>query len=136
MPLPLEPDADALTIDALAARAAITALVNTRIYDRIPDTPTWPLLTVATISDLEAADPVGWSVIEQVDVFGESGSREHTYDARTIARTIRANSRLLAGTYPSGTIAACSGDVIRDLGPDPDSGRAHFTVELSLTIYP
>lgn len=135
MPLPLEPDADALTIAALNSEAAVTTLVGNRIYDRIPASPTWPLITVLTVSDLEAADPIGWEVIEQVDVFGKSGSRQDTYDARTIARTIRAYARDLAGTYSSGTVAACSGDQIRDLGPDPDSGRAHFAIDLTLTIY-
>ena len=135
MPLPLEPDADALTIEALAGRTAVTALVATRIYDRIPENPAWPLLTVATVSDLEAEDPIGWQVIEQVDVFGESGSRQHTFDARTIARTIRAHARGMVGTYASGTVRVCSADQIRDVGPDPDTGRAHFSVDLSLTIY-
>lgn len=135
MPLPLEPDADALTIDALKGEAAVTTLVSTRIYDRIPDAPVWPLLTVVTVSDLEQADPVGWEVIEQVDVWGKSGTRQDTYDARTIARTIRAYARDLAGTYTSGTVTACSADQIRDLGPDPDTGRAHFAVDLTLTIY-
>jgi hypothetical protein len=135
MPLPLEPDADALTIDALKSEPAITSLVATRIYDRIPDSPTWPLLTVTTVSDLERADPIGWEVIEQVDVFGESGTRQDTYDARTIARIIRAHARDMAGTYTSGTVSVCNADQIRDLGPDPDTGRAHFAVDLTLTIY-
>lgn len=136
MPLPLEPDADALTIEAFTAHAAISTPVGGRIGDRIPDNPSWPLITVATVSDLEAADPIGWTVVEQADVFGLSGSRLHTYEARTIARTIRANSRQLVGSYSSGTIGACSADVIRDLGPAPDTGRAHCAVELTLIIYP
>ena len=136
MPLPVEPDADALTIEALNGRSAVTALVAARIYDRMPDVPTWPLLTVFTVSDLEAADPIGWDVIEQVDVFGKSGSRQDTYDARTIARTIRAHCRDMVGTYSAGKIAVCSSEEIRDVGPDPDTGRAHFTVDLNLIIYP
>lgn len=135
MPLPLEPDADALTIDALNGRSAVTALVAARIYDRIPEDPVWPLLQVTTISDLEAADPIGWDVVEQVDVFGKSGSRRDTYDARTIARTIRAHSRDMVGTYSSGVIRVCGAGSVQDLGPDPDTGRAHFSVELNLSIY-
>jgi len=135
VPLPVEPDADALTIEALGGRSAITAFVASRIYDRIPENPVWPLLTVATVSDLEALDPIGWEVLEQVDVFGKSGSRQDTYDARTIARTIRAHSRDMAGTYSSGTVVTCSAEDVRDAGPDPDTGRAHFIVDLNLFIY-
>lgn len=135
MPLPVLPDSDAVTIAALAAETAITALVGLRIYDRIPDAPTWPLITVATIFENELTDPIGLDVLEQVDVWGAGGSRLDTFNARQIARTVRSVSRDLAGTYASGTVAGCSAGELRDLGPDPDTGRAHFALDLNLLLY-
>src|SRR5215207_5337282 len=133
MPFPLLPDTVALAREALLAQTSITALVSTRIYARIPATPTWPLLVVSTVDDAESPEPAFGESRVQVDVWGAGGSDTQTAQARLIARTVWQAARDLDGSYTSGVIVHCT-PLISVPAPDPETGRARFVVDLSVTI--
>lgn len=134
MPLPLLPDVKALGREALLAQSAITALVSTRIYGRIPDSPTWPLLEVRIVDDDEAGDPALGAARLQVNCWGAGPSPTDEAAALVIARTVRAVARDLYGTYTSGTVAyAAPGQIIP--ATDPQTGRVRFVVDLIITSH-
>jgi hypothetical protein len=133
MPLPLLPDVVDLAITGLAAQPSITALVSSRVYSRIPGTPTWPLLVVSTVDEGEAGDPgLGESRV-QVDCWGAGNGPGYDQQARLLARTVRAVARDLVGSYVGkGSITGCAPGLIVP-APDGDTGRARFIVDLLLT---
>lgn len=135
MPTQLLPDAVAVIRQALLAQAPITALVSTRIYDRVPATPTWPLLVVTSIDDDEIEGPENLQARIQVDCWGQSGSETHTAEVRLIARTVRSVSRDLIGTWASGKIRAAVAQITIP-SPDPETGRARFIVDLLVDLNP
>lgn len=134
MPIPLLPDPVALTIQALLAQTSLTALVGTRMYDRIPGNPTWPLLVVSAVSDDEERDPALGAARVQVDCWGAGNSPGDTATAQTIARTVRSTARDLAGTYAAGMLVDCSPALFAP-APDPTTGRARFVADLLLTTH-
>lgn len=135
MPTQLLPDPVAAVREALLAQASITALVSTRIYDRIPATPTWPLLVVSSVDDDEAGGPENLQARVQVDCWGQSGNQTDTAQARLIVRTVRSVSRDLAGTWPAGKIRSAVGQTTIP-SPDPESGRARFFIDLLVDLNP
>jgi hypothetical protein len=136
MPLSLLPDDVELTRQAALAQTALTAYVGTRMYDRVPATPTWPLIVFISVDDNEAGEPTRGSSRVQADVWGRSGSPTDTAEAKTIARTLRAVARDFKGTYGGvGTVSSASAAFIVPQ-PDPTTGRARFVVDILLETSP
>lgn len=134
MAVPLLPDVTQLAIDALLAQSPVTALVGTRIYPRIPDTPTWPLLRVSVVDEIERQWHTGLARV-QVDCWGAGNTLTDEQQARTIARTLVSVHRDLRGAYASGRISNTGlGAVVP--APDPDNGRPRFVVDLLLHVHP
>lgn len=135
MPTQLLPDVVAVIRQALLAQSSITALVSTRIYDRIPAMPTWPLLVVTTVDEDEVEGPENLQGRIQIDCWGQSGNETHTAEARLIARTVRSVSRDLAGTWTGGKVRAAVAQIALP-SPDPITGRARFIVDLLVELNP
>lgn len=136
MPLPLLPDVIALIRDAWLAQSSVTALVSTRIYDRIPASATstdFPLVELIDVDDDEASDAVHGLSRVQNSIWGQGPSPANTQQARLIARTMRAAARDLKGTYSTGTIYACTPALFIPQ-PDPATGRARFILDTVLEI--
>lgn len=134
MPLPLLPDLIALSREAILAQSAMTALVSTRVYGRIPGTPTWPLITLAVVDDGEARDPALGDARVQADCWGAGPSTTDEEVARLIARTLRSVARNLRGTYTTGVITGCApGQVIS--APDAQTGRARMICDLLIVSH-
>lgn len=131
MPLPLLPDVVDVTITALLAQPAVTALVSTRIYGQLPATPTWPLLVVSTVDDDEGGDPYLGLARVQVDCWGAGPSAADVAQARLLARSVRSVARDLKGTYAGGTITGAAPALFL-AQPDPQTGRARFVVDLNV----
>jgi len=132
MPLPLLPNVVDLTKEALLAQTSLTALVSTRIYDRVPGTPTFPLLVVTSVDEAESPEPAIGEARVQVDVWGkllsELGAQTQ---ARLITRTLQSVVRDLRGTWTAGHIVN-SAHLNTIPQPDPDSGRTRFIVDLQI----
>jgi hypothetical protein len=135
LPLPLLPDVVDLAITALAAQSTVTALVSTRLYSRLPDVPTWPLLVVTLVDHDESPEPAFGVARVQVDAWGAGNGPGYDQAAFTLARTVVSVARDLRGTYAGGTIVGCAPGLIVP-APDPDTGRARSIVDLLLTSHP
>jgi hypothetical protein len=134
MPTPIPPDVVDLTIKALLARPVTSTLVGTRVYGRIPGTPTFPLWIVTLIDDGED-DGTGKVVARvQVDAWGEL-TEAGEYLAAEHARNIKSLHRDLRGSYTGGRISN-TGHLNTVPLPDPDTGRARFAVDLEITAHP
>lgn len=134
MPVPLLPDTLALAREALLAQASLTALVGTRIYDRIPASPTWPLLVVSDV-DIQELEWHTWLARVQVDVWGAGGSQADWQQVRTIARTLYSVARDLRGSWTAGDISNAAPLIIVP-APDETTGRARLVVDLQLETNP
>lgn len=134
MPVPLLPDPVALVISALGAQAAVTTL-SPRIYSRIPGSAVFPLYVVSSVDEDEAGDPVLGLSREQVDCWGGGNGAEFDQQARLMARTVRSVARDLKGAYAAGTIVDCAPELIIP-GPDSDTGRARFIIDLIVRAGP
>lgn len=132
MPVPLIPDTVALVREALLAQPAVTALVGTRMYDRIPALPTWPLLVIDTVDEAET-DWHTWEARVQVDAWGSGPSSNDEQQARLIARTIVASMRDLKGSWSSGDIVNV-GMANMIPAPDDETGRARFVIDLMVQV--
>lgn len=129
MPLPILPDVVDLAITALAGQTPVTALVSTRLYSRLPDAPTWPLLVVSLVDHAESPEPALGTARVQVDSWGAGNGPGYDQAAFLLARTVVSVARDLRGTYAGGTIVGCSPGLIV-AAPDPDTGRARSIVDL------
>lgn len=134
MPTPLLPDVVSLTITGLLAQPAVTAIVGTRIYDRIPASPTYPLLSVVVVSDDEAAEAALGFARVQVDCWGRGSSQSNAQEARNLALTVRSVTRDLRGTYSGGAISAAAPAPFVTAF-DPDTGRARFIIDLFIETH-
>jgi hypothetical protein len=134
MPVSLLPDALALTREALLAQSSLTALVGTRIYDRIPGTPTWPLLVLTVIDEVELEWHTGQPRV-QVDVWGAGSTATDAANALTIARTVRSVTRDLRGSWTAGDISNAAPSTIVP-APDQTTGRARYVIDLLLETNP
>lgn len=139
MPTPLLPDVVGLTIAGLLAQSSITDIVGTRVFDRIPATPTYPLVAVTVISDDEYTDPALGTARVQIDCWGAGSGQTHSEQARRLARTVRSVARDLRGTYAgpasaTGVISAASPAAFISAF-DPDTGRARFIIDLFIETH-
>jgi hypothetical protein len=108
--------------------------VGTRIYDRVPASPTWPLLEVLGVDDAESAgEPTMGEARVQINCWGAGPDAGHVQTARTIARTIRAVCRDLTGAHAAGTIVSAA-PVMFVPAPD-ETGRARFILDLSIRTF-
>lgn len=134
MPVPVLPDALAVAREGLLAQSTLTALVGTRIYDRIPASPTWPLLVLSVVDDLELEWHTGVARV-QVDVWGAGSSPTDAAQALSIARTVRSVARDLRQSWAAGDISnAAPGTILP--APDPETGRARYVIDLILETNP
>lgn len=132
MPLPLDPDVVALTKEALLAQPSVTALVSTRIYDRLPGSPTYPLLVVTSVDGSESDEPVIGEDRVQIDVWGRPLAELNARtDARTLAATVKSVVRDLRGTWTAGKIVN-SAHLNTVPQPDDTSGRTRYIVDLQI----
>lgn len=128
MTLPVPPDLLAVTIDAVKAAPLVAAIVGTRVFDRIPATPTWPLLTVGIVDYGEAVDPSWVAGRVQFDAWGPGGTSLAWQVALELANAVVASSRDLVGTWPSGRIVAAGSPLVIPVRED----RAHYAIDLYL----
>jgi hypothetical protein len=135
MPLVLLPNVVALTKEAVLAQASVSALVDARGYDRIPVSPTWPLLVFTLVDETESPEPAIGEARIQVDVWGEQLSElGAATEVGLIARTLVSVVRDLRGTWTAGRIvnSAHLGTIPQ---PDPVSGRARNIVDLQISSH-
>jgi hypothetical protein len=132
MPLPLLPNVVDLTKEALLAQASLTALVGTRVYDRVPGAPSYPLLVVTSVDEAESPEPAIGEARVQVDVWGKPMSELGALTAaRLVTRTLQSVVRDLRGTWTAGKIVGAA-HLNTIPQPDPDTGRTRFIVDLQI----
>lgn len=134
MPVALLPDVVAVVRQALLGQAAVVALVSTRIYNRIPATPTFPLVVVTKVSEQE----LQWHTSNarvQIDCWAAAAGDAGEAQADLIGRTILASMRDLVGTWSSGKVSN-TGLALILTGPDPDTGRARRIIDLFVETNP
>ena len=134
MPTPTLPDTIELVREALLAQSAITAMVGTRIYDRVPASPAWPLIVLDTVDESEIEWHT-WQARVSVNVWGAGPTSNDEANARTIARAIVAYSRDLRGGWTAGHIRACW-HIVTVPAPDETTGRARFVVDVMVETMP
>jgi hypothetical protein len=134
MPVSLLPDALAVTREALLAQSSLTALVGTRIYDRIPGNPVWPLLVLTVVDEVELEWHTGNARV-QVDVWGAGNTSADAQQAQTVARTVRAVTRDLRGSWTAGDISNAA-PAVTIPAPDETTGRARFVIDLLIETNP
>lgn len=132
MPTPLAPDTVALVREALLAQTAVTTFVGSRMYDRVPESPAWPLIVIDTVDEAET-DWHTWESRVQVDVWGSGPSSDDEQQARLIARTIIASMRDLRGAWPAGHLVNI-GMANLIPAPDEETGRARFVIDLMVQV--
>ena len=130
MPTPVLPDVLAVMCQALLAQPAVTALVGTRISDRIPDSPVWPLIVVSVISDQEREWHTGLSRV-QVDVWGSGPTSGDKATVRAVYAALLSVARDLRGAWPAGRISN-SAIINGVMLPDPDTGRQRIAVDFHI----
>jgi hypothetical protein len=135
VPTPLLPDPLALAIQAVLGQSAITSgPVGTRVGDRIPDEPTWPLIAAGIVDDNEGADPEQGAARVQFNIWGRGPDPSAAEETLAIARTVRSVARDLVGIWPAGRISSCSPGLIVP-APDPVTGRARSIIDLLLETH-
>lgn len=130
MPVPVLPDAVALTIQALRAQPTLDVLVGGRVSDRVPASPVWPLLVVSVVDEVELEWHTG-EVRVQVDVWGAGAGPSHKQQVRRIAGELFAVARDLRGEYPAGVVRSSS-PLMSVPSPDSETGRQRVVVDLLL----
>ena len=130
MPVPVLPDVLGVMCQALLGQSAVTALVGTRITDRIPDSPIWPLIVVSVVSEQEKEWHTG-SARVQCDVWGRGPTSVDKLEVRAIFAALVSVSRDLRGAWSSGRISnsAITNGVML---PDPNTGRQRIAVDFHI----
>lgn len=126
--LPLLPDSILLARQAWLTVPAVTAIVDTRIYDRIHGAA-FPQLVIETVTDGESSDPHMGLCRLQHNCWGRGNTSADTQEARLLARTIVQHHRNLQGSYAAGTVVEAWLELFVP-APDPTTGRARFIVDL------
>lgn len=146
MTLRLLPDVEALTITYLRGQTAITALVGTRIYSRIPRNPAWPLITVTIVAGTERIAHHLDEITIQVDAWGyidtDPGAppnSDHTVQTHLIARTARAVlMRMPLTKHSRGIVSHVR--TVRPAQPLPDTtyspARPRYSLDMAVTVHP
>jgi len=131
--LPVAPDVVDLTIRALLGQPAVTALVGTRVYDRVAGS-VYPLLVVGVVDFAPTAEPRRTVTLVQVDCWGRGGDPAQATQASLLARTVAAVAPDLRGAWPpaAGYIVAAYLDRMLPQ-PDTTTGRARWLVQLEVT---
>jgi hypothetical protein len=119
---------------ALLARTQVAAVVADRIHWKLPSNPTYPLLIVEPVDDIEDGPGASTSRV-QVNCWGNGNTSVDVLAASDLARVVASVARDLVGSYPDGDIAdALPGSIIP--AHDPQTGRARFILDLQLNLYP
>ena len=116
----------------LRAHPWMPATVNGRVFFRIPDAPTFPLIRVYDAGTTQTLGEVAPLVTAQigVDVWGAIGVANATYgDVKTIAHAVAAAFHFLQpGTLLGTTTVALDGEAGTFFdNPDPDTGAPRKT---------
>lgn len=146
MALRLLPDVEALTIAYLRGQTAITTLVGTRVYTRLPKTPIWPLITVAIVAGTERIADHLDEVVIQIDAWGfidtdpgVPANTDHAIQAHLVARTARA-VLLLAPLVAHSRGVVSHVRTIRPAQPLPDTtyspARPRYSLDMAVTVHP
>lgn len=129
MPLPLLPDAETVFVQALAAQAAVSTIVSTRIGTRIPATPVYPLVRLTKVAE-QFTDEEGLEFVTvQIECWADADAI-----ASLLARTIVATRKDLRGTWAAGWLSlpdVASGPIPAH---DPVSQRYRWIVDLDAAI--
>jgi hypothetical protein len=127
MPTAVAPDALGPLVEALAAQSG---LVGARVYDRIPASPTWPLIVCSVVSDGEAT-PEWLQARVQVDIWGRANDPSAHVEVLALAKRLRAVVRDLPGTWTAGRLLYAG--YLNGLDrPDATTGRHRFMVDLMI----
>lgn len=124
-------DAEKVAVEYLRAHAGVGALVSTRVYTRIPETPEFPLVRLFRIGGIPRVE--GWldEASLQVDSWAED-----KYAAAEVARTVQDALWQMSGVR-SGSVVA---DVRTTLGmrwsPDPETGRPRYLFGVAVRLHP
>ena len=129
MPFTLLPDAETVTVQALAAQASIVALVGSRIYAVTPDAPTFPLVRVTKVAERFTDEEGAEDCTIQLDCIASTDA-----EASLLARTVVAARKDLAGHYAAGWVALVgigSGPIPAH---DTEAERYRYVVDLDLQV--
>lgn len=128
MPMTLMPDAEALTVTALTAQAAVVA-ITPRISTVIPPAPIFPLIRVTKVADYGIDREGSSGVLIQVECWADDDAT-----ASLLARTVQACVGDLPRVTGSGWVALVdvpSGPIPT---PDPESERARYILDLEMFV--
>ena len=129
MPLPVLPDVETLSVQALSAQASVTALVGSRIYAVTPDVLTLPLIRVTKVAERFTDEEGSEDATVQLDCIASTDA-----DASLLARTVVAARKDLAGHYAAGWVALVgigSGPIPAH---DTEAERYRYVVDLDLQV--
>lgn len=116
---------------ALIAHTPLTALVGQRVYDRVPDNPTFPYLTLDISDAVEDDDDCGkhWRVNIEVHVWSRAQGRQ---EASSIAGPVR--NALDAMAVPAGYRYNWQQYRSTRMMLDPDGLTTHGIVQYELGL--
>lgn len=132
------PDIEGGLRDYLRAHGDVVAAVGTRIFFGVPDTPTFPLVTVQRVGggdDLSEA-PIDQALV-QFDVWGELDANGHgkKADADTVRRAVRQALHDIRGATALNASTVAYGATVTDDRwlPDPNNDRPRYSVTALVT---
>jgi hypothetical protein len=127
------PDAVLLVVRFLQAQTDVMALVGTRTYTKLPQSPTWPLVTVGRIGGIAHWPPWVDPARLLFKAWGDSSVNAES-TTRTIAATVQAALQELPGVHDLGVVTG----VVEDGGlqrlPDPTYTPAREVQLFSATV--
>lgn len=134
MTIQLVPDAEAIVSSFLRGRSEVTALVASRVYTEIPNSPTFPLVRIYRFGGAPLTSyPLHVDqALLQIDCFGGTKSQ-----ARTLAETVRAVLVEAAATTLSGGVvtAATFGPLTYLPDPGYTPAKPRYTTDVTVTIH-
>lgn len=128
----LIPDVEALVSQYLRDQSEVAALVDTRVYSIIPNTPTYPLVRVSQFDSTDLT--VGWldGAALQIDAYADWKAA-----ASDVGRTARAVLHNIIGSHDEGVVTG-----VRTSGwrYEPDrsfpTAKPRFVFVTNLAVHP
>jgi hypothetical protein len=133
------PDVEGAIRQYLRDDQTLVDLLNgRRIFFAVPDSPTWPLITVSRVGggDLGDDSPLDVALIS-LDVWGDidAGGRPRKIETTEVVNTMRsALQRIRGRTAVTADVDLFGVNVVSTVyAPDPDNGRPHYAVTAEVT---
>lgn len=129
--VPIFGDVEFLAVRRLKAHDGLAALVDSRVYTKLPKQVNYPAIRLNRIGGTVSIENHLEQARLQVEAYGTT-----KYEARLVGATAQAAIHSIYGAYDEGVVSAVVDGISLTWSPDPHTDRDRYLFDVFIYIHP